>query len=398
MALPGSDHATPYPGVMPLTKSRRDVRYGVDAILRTPDVVTEVSARRVLLVCGGRSFEASGAARMLPDLEQVATVRRWSDFAPNTVAADLARGLEIMADLKPDLVLGVGGGSAMDMAKLLCAYADLGGTGLAEAIRAGGQVTSRRPGLVLAPTTSGSGSEATHFAVVYIGDEKFSVAGPVLRPDVTILDPGLSVSGSAYQRATSGIDAVAQAMESLWAVAATQASRRWARHALRLLLPAIETYVRTPSDEAARAMALGSHLAGRAIDISRTTAAHALSYGITKRYGVSHGHAVALTLGSFIECHERAAPERLRAGVEPDVHAAVMAEIVGRLGAVDGRQARERFVDLMRRLGLDPSLSAAGAVTAEDRVALAAAVNAERLGNNPVAFTAADLTRLVGAI
>jgi alcohol dehydrogenase len=383
-----------------LSTFNRDVRYGVGAIMRTPQVVADSGARRVLLVCGGRSFEASGAARMLPDLERVAQVRRWSEFAPNTDAADLAHGLEIMSGFAPDLVLGVGGGSAMDMAKLLCAFAGTGGgeQGLREAIRAGAAVTSRDIGLVLAPTTSGSGSEATHFAVVYIGDEKFSVAGPVLRPDVAILDPGLSVSGSAYQRATSGIDAVAQAIESLWATAATPASRRWARHALRLLLPAIEVYVHRPDEQSARAMAIGSHLAGRAIDTSRTTAAHALSYGITKRYGVSHGHAVALTLGSFIDWHDRAGPERLRDGVDADVHAEVMTEIVGRLDATDGRGAHTAWVDLMRRLGLDPSLSAAGAVTTDDRAALAGAVNAERLGNNPVVFTADDLTRLVTAI
>jgi alcohol dehydrogenase len=381
-----------------LSALHRDVRYGVDAIMGTPRVVTDAGAGRVLLVCGGRSFEASGAARMLPELRRVAQVRRWSDFAPNTDAADLARGLEIMSEFAPDLVLGVGGGSAMDMAKLLCAYAGTGATGVAEAIRAGGQVTSRDLGLVLAPTTSGSGSEATHFAVVYIGDEKFSVAGPVLRPDVAILDPGLSVSGSAYQRATSGIDAVAQAIESLWATAATPASRRWARHALRLLLPAIETYVHRLDERSARAMAIGSHLAGRAIDTSRTTAAHALSYGITKGYGVSHGHAVALTLGAFIEWHDRAGPQRLRDGVDPVVHAEVMAEVVGRLGAADGRAARHAWVALMRRLGLDPSLSAAGARTRAQREALAAAVNAERLGNNPVALTADELAGLAADV
>lgn len=376
--------------------TRRDVRYGVGAIARTPGVVAELAARQVLLVCGGRSFEASGAARMLPELERVAAVRRWSEFAPNTDAADLARGLAIAAEFRPDLVLGVGGGSALDMAKLLCAYLDRVDPGdLPAAIRGGGRVAGRAVRLVLAPTTSGSGSEATHFAVVYLGDEKFSVAGDPLRPDVAILDPALSLSGSGYQRATSGVDAVAQAIESLWAAAATDASRRWARHALRLLLPAIETYVTDPDEASARAMAIGSHLAGRAIDISRTTAAHALSYGITKRYGVSHGHAVALTLGAFLEEHSTATPEQLQPGVDPATHAAAMTEILTRLGAGYGAPARERFVALLRRLGLEPSLSGVGAGSRADRLALAQGVNAERLGNNPMPFTPAGLARLV---
>jgi alcohol dehydrogenase class IV len=378
------------------TKVRRDVRYGVGAITRTPEVVAELAAQRVLLVCGGRSFEASGAARMLPALERVAAVRRWSEFAPNTDAADLAAGLAIGAEFRPDLVLGIGGGSALDMAKLLSGYLGRVEPRRVEAaIRSGDRVSGRPARLVLAPTTSGSGSEATHFAVVYVGEEKFSVGGDPLRPDVAILDPALSLSGSPYQRATSGIDAVAQAIESLWAAGATDASRRWARHALRLLLPAIETYVTEPDERSARAMAIGSHLAGRAIDISRTTAAHALSYGITKRFGVSHGHAVALTLGAFLEEHSTARPEQLQPGIDPATHAEAMAEILTRLGAGYGRPARERFVALLRRLGLEPSLSGVGAGARDDRLALAEGVNAERLGNNPVPFTPAGLARLV---
>jgi alcohol dehydrogenase class IV len=363
------------------------VRYGPGTIAEVPEVVAERGARRVLLVSGGRSFDVSGAAGMLPALEQVAHVRRWRDFAPNPDAADLARGLAIVDDLRPDLILGIGGGSVMDMAKLLSGF--VGTTDpakLRDAIRSGGEAARRELGLVLAPTTSGSGSEATHFAVVYIGHDKYSVTDASLRPDVAILDPRLAVSGSRYQKASSGLDAVAQAIESLWAVGATGTSRRWARHALRLLLPAIERFVDTGDDESARAMAIGSHLAGRAIDTSRTTAAHALSYGITKWYGVSHGHAVALTLGAFIEAHAAVL------STEP------MAEILARLGAADGTRARQRFVALMGRLGLSTRLEQIGCTTSEERRALARSVNVERLGNNPVRFDEDGLTTLLDGV
>lgn len=373
--------------------TRRNVRYGNGAIAQAPLVVAERGARRVLLVCGAHSFEASGAVKVLPELERVAEVERFSDFAPNTDAADLARGLAVAARFQPDLVLGVGGGSAMDMAKLLCAFT--GEDQLTDAI-ATNRVAADRPALLLAPTTSGSGSEATHFAVVYIGDDKFSVADPGLRPQVAILDPALTLSGSAYQRATSGIDAVAQAIESLWAVSANEASRRWARHALGLLLPAIERFVHAPDDRSARAMTIGSHLAGRAIDVSRTTAAHALSYGITKGYGISHGHAVALSLGGFIEFHAAATPELLQDSVDPGVHAAALTEIATALGASDGPDARRRFTALVRGIGLSPSLPEAGITTEPERQALARAANAERLGNNPVRLTTEQLAEILG--
>lgn len=374
------------------------VAYGADAILRLPDLVAASGARRIMLVCGRSSFAASGAEAMLPALEQVAAVHRWSDFAANTDSADLRDGLALMREIDPDLVLGIGGGSAMDMAKLLCVYRDVPGEGVAEAITSGRTADSRRNRLMLVPTTSGSGSEATHFAVVYIGDAKYSIAGAGMRPDAIVLDPKLSVSSSPYQRATSGIDAVCQAIESMWATRATDRSRFFARIALRLLLPAIERFVREPEPAAARAMCIGSHFAGRAIDISRTTAAHAVSYGITKTYGVSHGHAAALTLGSFLAAHADAKPAELRDGVDPAVHAAAVGEVLAALDAADGQQARRRFTALMRRIGLDPSLTAAGASTQQDRAALAVTVNTERLGNNPVAFTAGELAELINEI
>jgi alcohol dehydrogenase len=374
------------------------VAYGTGAIMRLPGHVHELGARRVLLVCGRRSFEASGASRVRPEIERHAVVRRWSDFVPNTDAADLQTGLRIMREFDPDLVLGIGGGTALDMAKLLAAYQDVADGEVLDAVRTGRKADSRRQRLVLVPTTSGSGAEATHFSVVYIGHDKFSISGEGMRPDAIVLDPALSVTGSPYQRATSGIDAICQAIESLWATAATDRSRFFARAALRVLVPAIERFVNDPDDTSARAMCIGSHLAGRAIDISRTTAAHALSYGITKTYGISHGHAVALTLGHFIRAHAEADSSLLNPEVDPEDHARAMGEVLAALSAADGVQGEHRFTQLLDRINLNPSLAAAGASTPDARRALAETVNSERLGNNPIRYSQADLHTFIEGV
>jgi alcohol dehydrogenase class IV len=133
-------------------------------------------------------------------------------------------------------------------------------------------------------------------------------------------------------------------------------------------------------------MAIGSHLAGRAIDVSKTTAAHALAYGITKGYGVSHGHAVALTLGAFIEAHAAATPDRLQPAVAADAHAESLRFIVSALGAADPAGARARFTALAERIGLTMGLARVGVPDAAAIEALAAAVNVERLGNNRSVF------------
>ena len=356
------------------------------AVAQVPEIVAAAGARKVLLVCGRTSFDASGAARMLGPLGEVAEVVRFDDFVPNTDAADLARGIALLAADPPDLVLGVGGGSAMDMAKLLCAFEDADPDDLPNAISSAGVVERRRPGLLLVPTTAGSGSEATHFAVVYVGDDKHSVAGPAMLPDRVVLDPDLLTSGPAPLRASSGIDALCQAVESLWATGASEQSRGFARAALDRVLPAIEGFVADADAATAAQMSIGAHLAGRAINVSKTTAPHALSYAITKRHGVPHGHAVALTLGPVLAAHAQADPADLQPGHDADAHRQVMDEMLARFGAADGEAAHRAFVELVDRVGLAPRLSQLGEVDDEELGVLAAAVNVERLANNPVRF------------
>ncbi len=375
--------------------SDTQVLYDHGAIHRLPALVSRSGWEHVLLVCGRRSFDASGAASILPDLKKRVEVTLWQDFAPNPAASDLFQGLKILRETKPPAIIGIGGGSAMDMAKLLSAYAESDPQDLEANLCSGKRITHRAVDLVLAPTTSGSGSEATHFAVVYIGENKHSIAGPAMKPDATILDPSLTLTSSTYQRAASGLDAVAQAIESLWAVSATNRSRLFARLALFFLLPAIEPFVENPTLPTARAMTLGSHLAGRAIDISKTTAAHALSYAITKRYGISHGHAVALTLGPLIELHANAKNTDLQSDVAPDEHRKALSEILRRLGAGDGVEARQRFLDLLSRLGLPASLRQAGVSSSEERRLFAKTVNKERLSNNPIRLSPQTLESIL---
>ncbi len=370
--------------------------YGDGAVDRVPDLAAGEGVTRLLLVCGRRSFEASGAARILPELQRRAAVQRWSDFSPDPDVDELAGGLALLQDFAPDAILGVGGGSAMDTAKLLWAFAHVDGPdALRAAARSGAPATSRAGRLCLVPTTSGSGAEATHFAVLYLGDEKLSIAGASLHADTAVLDPDLTLSGSATQRATSGLDALCQAIESLWAVGATPSSRRLAGHALELVSEHLEGFVAHGEAQDAHPMALGSHLAGRAIDRSKTTAAHALAYGLTKQHGVVHGHAVALTLGAFLEAHARAEPSDLQAGVDPSAHAAAVRRVLDALGATDGVEGREALVALVRRLGLPATLSEVGVVSEEQRRALVDTVNVERLGNNPRRFDAEELAALL---
>lgn len=362
--------------------------FGPRSLRTLPGVVRDLGLRRIMLVTGKQSFSASGAAEMLPELRRVADVEVWSDFSPNPQIGDIAAGLRVVGQFTPDVIVAVGGGSAMDVAKLLSAFAATAPSDLEARVRQN-QVAGTGPALILVPTTSGSGSEATHFAVVYIGEDKFSVAHPTLLPDFVVLDPLLTESASPYQKATSVIDAIAQAVESLWARGATASSRAFAHTALAELVGSAEAFVGGHSS-AAESSARGSHLAGRAIDVSKTTGAHAFAYGLTKRHGLSHGHAVATTLGAFARFH---AAEAARGRGATDL-AADLDRIAATIGAAGAGQVGDRLDAIAASLGLELRLGALG-VPRGDLPVMARAVNQERLANNPVVPTESELATLV---
>ena len=146
------------------------------------------------------------------------------------------------------------------------------------------------------PTTAGTGAEATRFAVCYDGEIKYSIDFEVIRPSHVALVPEFSATLPDYQKAATNFDAYAQAVESLWAKGATDESKEYANRALVLM----------KEDNWLEA----SYWAGMAIDISRTTAAHAFSYYLTSHYGIPHGHAVYMVF-EYI-CRNNGHPEFIK--------------------------------------------------------------------------------------
>lgn len=367
---------------------------GLGAIARLPELVAGTGGCRVLLVCGRSSFEASGASRILPTLERTVALRRWDEHRPNPTAEDIAAGLVAAAEHRPDVIVGVGGGSTLDTAKLIAAFsavddgADVGR--VARRIEEGVATDARDVGLILAPTTSGSGAQVTHFATVYIGTTKHSVVGAALLPDRIVLDPALAMSGTVEQRAASGADALAQAIESIWAVGGDERSRDDAEAAIHLLLPALVAFAHDPGPIAAEAMATGSQLAGEAINRSRTTVPHALSYALTQQVGLAHGHAVAHTLSAVLARHLAADPTTI-VGVTPTEHRRNMDRLLDALEVADPDDAVLRVETIVRDLGLrDPERSGHATIAAKVE-ALARSIDPVRTGNNPVRLTHADL-------
>lgn len=217
----------------------------------------------IVLVTGRSSFSKCGAEGFLMPRLSGKHVVHLTTVGENARTEDVVEKLGSLP-AKIDAFIAVGGGTVIDTTKLLR-------NGFPADLHEG------VPFLAI-PTTAGTGAETTRFAVYYDHGKKCSADDVRYLPTDVVLLPELTETQTAYQRASTEFDAYAQAVESLWAKGATEESRRYAQKALDLMTSGQQM--------------LGSYWAGKAIDISRTTAAHALSYFMTARYGIPHGHAV----------------------------------------------------------------------------------------------------------
>lgn len=341
------------------------------------------NAKRILLVRGGESYRSSGAEKIINQKLQFAFVFEYFGFEANPKSLDVAIGGKIANELRPDLIVGIGGGSVMDMAKLIKACAAC--PALADQII----VDNSDEGLldvplVLVPTTAGTGSEVTEFAVAYVKGKKYSVSNPMLRPNAVILDGNLAVSNTPYQIACNGLDAIAQAVESYWAKGATSESKTYAIAALNIGLETLPALLDPSADNATFQMMLeASCLAGMAINISKTTAPHAWSYGFTSELGVPHGHAVWLTLPQVFQVH---ALSNLGSGRETRLESE-MNDLMAIFGIPEPCHAAHHLKSFVKSLGVEPDFARVGAADRRFRAKLAGMINQERMTNNPVDFT-----------
>ncbi len=253
---------------------------------------------RVLVVTGHSARHSGALDRVMVQLKE-ATAREVIELAggePRARAIGALRGA--VEGFAPDWIVAVGGGAVLDAAKFLWAqfeYPDLVLTGTAAA--AIGPLR-RKARLIAAPTTAGSGSEASQAAVL-AGDDgtKIAYVSPHWVPDIVLLDPTLTVSLPREATAATGFDALAHAVESAVSSLGNALLRALAATAVRLILRYLPVAVENPQDLAAReGMLEAAFLAGLCQSIAFTGAAHALSHATWKLHGAPHGAATGFYL------------------------------------------------------------------------------------------------------
>mgnify|MGYP001071343725 CR=1 FL=1 len=367
---------------------------GIGALSQLSEIRAQFKAEKVMLVTGKESYAASGAKSIVDTALKDDTVLQFSDFDVNPKIEDAERGVALAIEAGIDLIVGVGGGSVMDMAKLIKAFYS---TPDKTKELARGELAMTNPGIpmVLVPTTAGSGSEATHFAVVYIGLDKYSLASQLLLPDAVILDGSLINSATHYQKACNGLDALAQAIESAWAAGSTEQSREYSFRAVSLCAEYLkDVLVSDATDDALQGMMEASNLAGKAINISKTTAAHAWSYAITSHYKVPHGHAVWLTLPSIFEMHATASPDNVTDPRGIGHFNEIMKRLMNIWGISVATESARHLKSYLKEINVESDLTNIGADTTKKREFLSKQVNMQRMSNNPVGLVKKNIEQI----
>ena len=286
----------------------------------------------------------------------------------------------------PDCVIGVGGGSVLDCAKLLAALT--GSTQQLLEIVGIGLLNGRSIHLICIPTTSGTGSEMSPNAIL-LNEEtaaKCGIISPYLVPDSCYVDPVLTVSLPSRLTAETGMDALSHCIEAYTNKFAHPAVDTYALRGIELIAGNLEKACKYGQDmEARSALSLGSMYGGLCLGPVNTSAVHALSYGLGGKFHVAHGLANAILLPEVLRFNLSASPERhaavaLALGVKPmeTVEATALAGI-------------ERLQELSRACGIPQHLSEIG-ITEDVLPELAAiAMNVTRLlKNNPRVVTKED--------
>ena len=276
----------------------RKIVFGNGSFQQLPEHIRELQAKRPMIVLD-KQLAATGMKEQVVELLKKSGMECQIfdkvDPEPKISLAD--EGAKLALKAKCDIIVGIGGGSAMDVAKAIAVLA----TNKGKAVDYLGLNKVPGPGLpkIMIPTTAGTGSEVTFTSVFVRPDlkKKEGMNSPFLYPDLALLDPLLTVSLPPGPTASTGIDALCHAIESYTSINASPLSELLSLEAIALIAENLRTAVHDGSNIAAREkMLLGSLYAGLGLANAGVTAVHSLSYPLGGKYGIPHGLANTVLL------------------------------------------------------------------------------------------------------
>ena len=353
----------------------QEIYSGTDSYLKIKEIFEKNNVQRPLIVCP-TTFENHFIKEHIDSLLVETVV--FSDFKPNPLYEDIVTGVELFKSKNCDFIISIGGGSAIDVAKVIKLFSVLD-----EKQNYLDQDYKYSPIKHLSiPTTAGTGSESTRYAVIYYNDEKQSVTHDSIVPDYVILEPELLKTLPQYHKKSTMLDALCQGIESFWSVNSNEISMEYSRKSIELILNNIDGYLNNESDSLNN-MLLASNYSGKAINITETTAPHAMSYKITSLYDVAHGHAVSLCLPYVWEYMAKNVDKCIDPRGEKHLKA-VFKELNKLFNSKSNLKSVNKFRKICESLNLNNPIMA----YETDLDLLVNSVNQTRLKNNPVKLSA----------
>ena len=339
---------------------------------------------KILLVCGN-SITRQEINSYFEGLQERlgTTVVRFSDFAPNPLYDSVVKGVDLFRREDCRGIIAVGGGSAMDVAKCIKLFSNMDASisYLQQKI-----IPNDIPFLAM-PTTAGTGSEATRYAVIYQDGAKQSISDVSCIPGTVLLDSSVLTTLPTYQKKSTMMDALCHAIESFWSVNSTEESKAFSRRAIRQVLENMDGYLAN-TEQGNAGMLLAANTAGKAVNITQTTAGHAMCYKLTSFFNCAHGHAAIL-------CDRVLFPwmvENTALCIDPrgkDYLRRTLDEIGQAMGCRDAGEGAGKLRSLFQSLELEiPEASE------EQFSALKSSVNPVRLKNHPIQLDVDTIDRL----
>ena len=346
--------------------------------------IKETGCKKILMVCDGSIKYQKEFNSHLKEIE--VPIIKFSEFQPNPLYENVQAGVKLFREEKCDALVAVGGGSAIDVAKCIKLYANLPGDGENGSWLTTEYVENDIPFLAM-PTTAGTGSEATRYAVIYYDGKKQSITSESFIPDTVLMDPNTLITLPLYQKKATMCDALCHAIESFWSVNSTDESKRYSRAAIQGVIENMDGYLNN-TEEGRAGMLLVANTAGKAINITQTTAGHAMCYKITSLFGCAHGHAAILCdrvlfpwmVENTDKCCDPRGEEYLKKTLD---------EIGLALGCVNAKTGSEKLGRIFESLKLEIP-----AATVEQFEELKTSVNPVRLKNHPVALDVETIDKL----
>ncbi|MEZ7910969.1 MAG: iron-containing alcohol dehydrogenase [Propionivibrio sp.] len=321
----------------------RHIVYGENALEKLGTLV----GKRAAIVTGGSSMKKHGFLDRAAALLQQAGMQTIviDGVEPNPSVATVQRGAQEMLAFGPDWIVAIGGGSALDAAKVMWCFYEHPQLSFEDIIPVGAMPPLRsKARFVAIPSTSGTASEITAFSVITDTEKhiKYPIVALDMVPDLAILDPALPAKMPPNVTANTGMDVMAHAVEAVASIAATSFTDPYAIEAIRLVFEHLTTAYEKPDDKAARAhMHNASALAGMAFTNASLGLVHSLAHKIGGEFGVTHGLANAILLPYIIDFNRRSSDK--------------YALVEKLLGIADLAQAVR---DLNRRLGIPATFKA----------------------------------------